>query len=135
MPVSQPIHHIKHVEDENEHKNEIVESESQEENSSDPEDQELQEQKIEDFIRAQDLLQSKKRKIKILHPIKEEDSRNSVSRSTYKSTFKKCHQDLKEMQIGHKSKGYFFKSPEKLAAIIDQINEIKSQNIWASNKS
>ena len=54
-------------------------------------------------------------KVKILKPVREENrSGEPMSHDHYKQVFKKCHEALKQMKIGSKSKVSFFQSYHKL---------------------
>ena len=69
VPVSQPIQLFQQP---------VLESEEAKD-QEDPEDEELQEEKIEDFRRNKSSISDKK-KIKILHPLQEEYAENTVCR-------------------------------------------------------
>lgn len=116
VPLTQPIRHVPESDDEEE------------------EDEEELLQQMRALLKQQggkpkagSKSSDSKKKIKILQPLQEEGYEKTVSRDAYKQVFKRCHQDLKEMRIGKQSKGNFFKSAEKLNFIIEQLNEIKSQ--------
>ena len=60
----------------------------------------------------------RKKKIKILYPVKDEDSNEQFfDKKVYKQTFKKCHESLKEMRIDQK-KGSKLISSGKLFEVV-----------------
>ena len=66
----------------------------------------------------------------ILKPIRDEESQdNCINKEAYKAIFKRCHQDLKQMKIGHSSKADFFQSHKNLQEIIVQADSLKSVHI------
>ena len=68
----------------------------------------------------------KKYTIKILCPIKDEDTNQIfIDREVYKQTYKKCHQNLKEMRIDSK-KGKMMLSKYKLGEVIKDIQAIRT---------
>ena len=63
----------------------------------------------------------------ILRPIEEENCDESfVSQFAYKCVFQRCHDDIKFMRIGTKTKDEFLKSPEQLLKVLLDINISKN---------
>ena len=74
---------------------------------------------------------NRKRKVKVLFPVQEEDlSVSSVDKESYKKIFKQCHSDLKTMKIGVNSGRGFIALP-KLKDLIEDIEAIKTGNYIA----
>jgi len=83
---------------------ETIDEEVQEEEEQTPVDIEVSEQseQIEQAVQKVEKKKSVsgKSKVKILKPIKEEESTIKVDIEAYKRVFKRCHEDLKTMKIG-----------------------------------
>ena len=75
---------------------------------------------------------NKKRKVKVLFPVQEEDhSVISIDKEVYKNIFKHCHTNLKEMRIGVKKQGFI--ALNKLKEVIADIIAIKTGNYILSD--
>ena len=74
------------------------------------------------------LQRKQKKKIRILCPIKDEESNDKfINKEVYKRTFKKCHGTLKEMRIDQR-KGLKLISTLKLHEVIKDIHAIRAGN-------
>ena len=74
--------------------------------------------------------QRKKKMIKILFPIKDEETNQIfIDKEVYKQTYKKCHQNLNEMRIDSK-KGKMMLSKYKLGEVIKDIHAIRTGNYF-----